>query len=128
MSPGRHFRGPAWIQHTAIFGQSEEPKARELFQSVARKEKNYPSGFNPCSGTNGQKIARGQGEAFNARKVRKLVKDDIPLSDYLDRCLVEIPKLLAFVDQAEGDQEEKVRIKQALLRFQARERLTEVRK
>jgi hypothetical protein len=99
-------------------------EARECFQAVARREKGYSSGFDPCArqsapGPN----ARGQGEAFNARSVRRLVRDDVPLADFLDCCLVEMPKLLKWIDQVKGDPEEKVRIKQRLLRWQARARL-----
>lgn len=111
------------VQHHAIY--LDEVQARELFQAVSRRDQGLPSGFNP----NGLKSApRGQGEVFNARAVRKLVKDDIALGDFLDCCRVEIPKLLDFIDQADAGSEEKSKIKQTLLRFQVQERLRRTQK
>jgi len=112
------------VQGGAEFGAKQEKEAREYFQSVARAEKGYPSGFDPCAKqSTPERAYGGQGEAFNARAVRRLCKDDVPLSDFLDCCVIEMSKLLAFVDQADCDQAERDRIKQRLLHWQAEQRL-----
>ena len=110
------------------FASDQEKEAREYYQSVARAEKGYPSGFDPCGEPKALgSPAKGQAETFNARAVRKLCKDVVPLGNFLGVGLVEMSKVLALVDQAECDEAEKTRTKQALLRFQAKERLTSLR-
>jgi len=111
-------------QGRKVFAAGEGPESREFFEMLARTEKGYPSGWNPLHPDNGlESSGRGQGEALNARAVRKLCKDDVPLSDFLDCCVIEMSKLLAFVDQADGNLAERTRVKQQLLRFQAQQRL-----
>jgi hypothetical protein len=112
------------MQGRKTFRADQKAEAREFFQMLARTEKGYPSGWNPLHPDNGlELVSQGQGEAFNARAVRKLCKDDVPLGDFLDCCVIEMSKLLAFVDQADGSQAERARVKQQLLRFQAQQRL-----
>jgi hypothetical protein len=95
-----------------------------------RRDKSLPSGFDPCSAQNApESPGRGHGEAFNAREVRKLCKDVLPLGDYLSLCQISISELIEvikFCQQCPDDDdepEEITRVKQKLLRFQARARL-----
>jgi len=110
------------VRHTAVFAPTEEIKARELFQSVARKEVGYPSGFNPNAPAEALANAATPPETFNARGVRQLCRE-VPLSIFHEFCSVDISKLLGWIDAGGGDPAEKNRVKQKLLRFQAGARL-----
>jgi hypothetical protein len=109
------------VQGGAEFATEQE--AREHFQSVARREKGYPSGYDPRARENTLDLrARKDGE-FNAREVRRLVREDIGLRDFLSLCSVRMSELLQWIDDSGASEAEKTPVKQRLLRFQARARL-----
>ena len=97
----------------AEFGAEQEAAAREYYWSIVRRERVYPT-VNP--------------ELFNARAVRPLCKDDVPLSTFHECSLVNLSKLLEWIDEADATEPEKTAVKQRLLKFQARARLKEISK
>jgi len=92
------------VERRIVFGPGEEIKARELFQSVARAEKGYSSGFDP----------RGNGNEASAAPVWRLCQEEIPLGDFLELCIIDLEKLFLRIDAAEGKSEDKARLKERI--------------
>jgi hypothetical protein len=115
----RRTDGSFWVRHPiegrVVFDPGEEFRAREYFQSVARAEKGYPSGFDPCGNGN---AACEASKGLNARLVRKMCKDWIPLGDFLELCSIDLGKLLECIDAAEGPASDKARLKERLKQWE----------
>jgi hypothetical protein len=103
------------VEGRTVFGPNEEKEAREYFQSVARAEKGYPSGFDPFDPSRNGNAPGEAARPLNAARVRKAIgKDSISIGDFLELCTIELGVLFAFIDEAEGSPKDKARLKEKI--------------
>ncbi len=101
------------VEGRIFFAPGEEQKAQKCFGELCTRHKEKAL----------SRLARNEDGVFTAADVRPLVKEEITLRDFLGVCTVRILLVLELVNQLEGSEAEKDRVRQKLLRFQAQQRL-----